>query len=156
MQTRKPPRSREPEQTASALINRSSRLLLRLGDARLRTIGLSTSQLFVLMTLKDGSQLSQKELAQRARVEQPTMAEMLRRLQRDGIVKRAPDPHDGRGSLISLTKPTLAKLPKAVELLMQGNDEALAGLSEQEADTLCGLLGRVLANLERVAGEALG
>jgi MarR family transcriptional regulator for hemolysin len=156
MQTRKPESPVPPELTPSALINRSSRLLMRLGDARLRSLGLSVSQLFVLMTLRDGSELSQKELAQRARVEQPTMAEMLRRMQRDHLVKRARDPSDRRGSLISLSKPTLAKIPRALDLLMQGNDEALAGLSEREVQTLSELLTRVLANLERVASEQLG
>jgi DNA-binding MarR family transcriptional regulator len=72
------------------------------------------------------------------------------------VVKRAPDPDDGRGSLISLTRPTLAKLPEALELLMQGNDEALEGLSEREVQMLSELLTRVLANLERVMTREQG
>ncbi|HEY1097650.1 MAG TPA: MarR family transcriptional regulator, partial [Myxococcota bacterium] len=91
-----------PEATASFWINRTSRVVLRANDARLKAFGFSMSQMPVLHALQDGVAKSQKELAQLARIEQPTMAEMLTRMERDGVIERAPNPRDGRGSLISL------------------------------------------------------
>jgi MarR family transcriptional regulator, transcriptional regulator for hemolysin len=131
-------------------LNRASRMLLRLQDERLRPHGFSMGQIPVVGALMDGSVRSQKELAQLARVTQPTMAEMLARMERDGVVRRTADPDDGRGSLISLTEPALERLPTMREALMISESEAVAGLTEREVATLRALLQRVVSNLEGV------
>lgn len=128
--------------------SRIARGLTRIGDARLRDLGFATAQLPVLAALKDGERLSQTELARLAKVEQPTMAQMLARMERDALVKREPDPRDRRSSLISLTKAALARLPAGRAVLRQGNADMTEGLSAEEIDTLVSLLKRVLANIE--------
>lgn len=128
--------------------SRINRGLARVGDTRLRDLGFATAHLPVLAALKDGARLSQRELARWAKVEQPTMAQMLVRMERDGIVRREPDPADGRGSLISLTKQALARLPAGRAVLKQGNADMTRGLSKNEVETLVDLLKRVLDNVE--------
>lgn len=128
--------------------SRIARGLARVGDARLRELGLATAQLPVLTALKDGARLSQIELARWAKVEQPTMAQMLARMERDGLIKREPDPRDKRSSLVSLTDAALARLPAGRAVLRQGNADMTKGLSRQEVDTLVSLLRRVLDNVE--------
>src|SRR6185369_16556262 len=59
--------------------SRISRGLARVGDVRLRELGFATAQLPVLTALKDGARMSQTDLARWAKVEQPTMAQMLAR-----------------------------------------------------------------------------
>jgi MarR family transcriptional regulator for hemolysin len=102
----------------------------------------------VLTALKDGARLSQTELARWSRVEQPTMAQLLARMERDGIIRREPDPNDRRSSLVSLTDAALARLPAGRAILEQGNRDATRGLSDDEVATLLNLLRRVLANVE--------
>jgi DNA-binding MarR family transcriptional regulator len=128
--------------------SRIARGLARIGDTRLRELGFGSAQLTVLTALKDGARMSQTELARWAKVEQPTMAQMLTRMERDGIIKREPDPADGRSSLISLTRQARARLPAGRAILRQGNVDMTQGLSAQEVETLVGLLRRVLANVE--------
>lgn len=128
--------------------SRIARGLTRVGDARLRELGFATAQLPVLTALKDGARLSQIDLARWAKVEQPTMAQMLTRMERDGLIKREPDPNDRRSSLVSLTQPALARLPAGRAVLRQGNADMTKGLSEQEVATLISLLRRVLDNVE--------
>ncbi|MBO1326574.1 MarR family transcriptional regulator [Acetobacter sp. TBRC 12305] len=128
--------------------SRIARGLTRVGDARLRELGFATAQLPVLAALKDGAALSQTELARMAKVEQPTMAQMLTRMERDGLIARAPDPRDRRASLISLTPEALARLPAGRAVLRQGNADMTQGLTPDEVDTLVSLLKRVLANIE--------
>lgn len=120
----------------------------RIADARLRPFDLASAQLPVLMLLKDGSARSQSELARLVKVEQPSMAQLLARMQRDGLVARAPDPSDGRASLVSLTDKAKARLPGARAELLRANADMTAGLSAEEVETLLGLLRRVLANIE--------
>jgi MarR family transcriptional regulator, transcriptional regulator for hemolysin len=85
----------------------------------------------------------------RARVEQPTMAEMLTRMERDGVVRRETNPADKRGSISSLTRSARGRLPKATEALIAGERGAMAGLSDDEQAVLIELLQRVVKNLER-------
>jgi DNA-binding MarR family transcriptional regulator len=135
-------------------ISRISRGLARVGDVRLREIGFATAQLPVLAALKDGGQLSQTELMRWAKVEQPTMTQLLARMERDGIVRREPDPLDRRSMLVSLTGEARAKLPAGRAILKQANAEMTKGLSDVEVETLVRLLGRVLANVETMGSKA--
>ncbi len=148
MQDETSPESWDPGSSASFWINRASRLLLRLQEGHLRPLGFGMSQMPVLHALQDGGALSQKELARWARVEQPTMAEMLARMERDGVVQREPNPKDRRGSLFSLTRRARLRLPKAKAALIQGEQEVMAGFSATEKELLLTLLQRVVSNLE--------
>ena len=136
--------------TPGHYFSRIARGLARVGDARLRPLGFATAQLPVLTALKNGERLSQGELARWARVEQPTMAQLLARMERDGLIRREPDPNDRRSSLVSLTEDARARLPAGREILRQGNRDATRGLSDGEVDTLLTLLRRVLANVEEM------
>ena len=132
--------------------SRITRGLSRVGDVRLKTLGFATAQLPVLGALQNGRRMTQTDLARWAKVEQPTMAQMLARMERDGIIQREPDPDDRRSSLISLTETALARLPAGRAMLREGNAEMTRGLSAQEVETLVGLLRRVLANVEAMEG----
>jgi MarR family transcriptional regulator, transcriptional regulator for hemolysin len=143
-----------PERTVAFWVNRASRLLLRIHDERLRPLGFSMGQLPVLDALADGAARSQKEIAERAGVKQPSMAEMLARMERQRIVRRAPDPNDGRGSLISLSPSALGRIPEARSQLMRGERDAVAGLTTRETEAVIALLRRVVANLHAI--EAAG
>ena len=131
--------------------SRIARGLTRVGDARLRGLGFATAQLPVLSMLKDGAARSQTELARLAKVEQPTMAQLLARMERDGLIRREPDPSDRRSSLIALTDAARAKLPAGQAVLKQGNAEMTRGLSPEEVSTLVALLRRVLVNVDAMA-----
>ncbi|MBR8154523.1 MarR family transcriptional regulator [Burkholderia cenocepacia] len=134
------------------LIGFTYRLFARVVDRPLRELGLAMSQVPVLVSLKKAGALSQSELARRAQVEQPSMAQLLNRMERDGLVLRVPDPDDRRSRLISLTESAAKGLAKGRAVMDEASEQALAGLSDAEREQLASLLGRVNANLERMAG----
>src|ERR1700744_5161620 len=80
------------------LISLAARGFARLSEARLKPLGFGVGHLPVLIALRDGKATTQRELARFARVEQPPMAQMLSRMERDGLIRRKPDPDDGRSS----------------------------------------------------------
>jgi len=131
-------------------ISRISRSLTRIGDVRLRDLGFATGQLPVLAALKDGRRMSQAELARWAKVEQPSMAQLLNRMERDGLIGREPDPADRRSSLVHLTDKAQQRLPAGQAVLRQGNDEMTQGMSPEEVALLVSLLGRLLENVEEM------
>ena len=139
------------------LINRAARLMLRLADTRFRPLGIGVAAFPVLNMLRTGQKLSQKDLARCARTEQPSMAQLLARLERDGMIRRTPDPDDGRASLISITRKALAILPDVDAVIDEGNAMAVDGMSDRETEMLIDLLQRLIANLERAdASEGAG
>jgi DNA-binding MarR family transcriptional regulator len=138
----------DPEATAAYWINRTSRALLRRFDASLRPFGFAMSHFPVLRALADGRGRSQTALALAAGVEQPSMAETLARMERDGVVQRKPNPDDKRGILFSVTARARGRFPQARSALVACERRAMAGLSEAEQAVLRDLLQRVAANLE--------
>ncbi|MEQ1505225.1 MAG: MarR family winged helix-turn-helix transcriptional regulator [Myxococcota bacterium] len=133
----------DPADSTSFWVNRASRALLRLQDRRLRSLGFGMAQMPVLHALGAGAALTQKELAARAGVDQPTMSELLARMERSGIVHRTPNPDDARGALVSLTPEALARLPEAKDALVDVEILATADLTPEERTVLRGLLERV-------------
>lgn len=137
--------------TPGHLISLAARGFARLSEARLKPLGFGVGHLPVLVALHEGQVGSQRDLARFARIEQPSMAQMLARMERDGLIRRMPDPADGRSSQISLTETARTRLPNACVALFQGNHDALSGFTDEEASQLVALLTRLIINLDRVA-----
>lgn len=137
--------------TPGHLISLAARGFARLSEARLKPLGFGVGHLPVLVALRDGRAGTQRDLARFAKIEQPPMAQMLARMERDGLIKRAPDPADGRSSRITLTKFAEARLPDAVKVLLRGNREATRDFTDEEVALLVTLLTRLIANLDRIA-----
>src|SRR5215467_3068308 len=137
--------------TPGHLISLAARAFARLSEARLKPLGFGVGHLPVLVALRDGRASTQRDLARFARIEQPPMAQMLARMERDGLIQRVPDPADGRSSRITLTAVAEARLPDAVSVLLRGNREVLRDFTEEEAGLLIALLKRLIASLDRLA-----
>lgn len=139
--------------TPGHLVSLAARAFARLSEARLKPLGFGVGYLPVLVALEEGRAETQRDLARFAKIEQPSMAQMLARMERDGLIERRPDPADGRSSRVFLTDTARMRLPEACTALFRGNDEALAGFSDEEAAQLITLMGRLIENLDRLARE---
>ncbi len=69
----------------------------------LAELGLHPGQEFLLLTLMENDGITQSALVECARVEPPTIARSLARLERLGLVVRRPDAADARVLRVSLT-----------------------------------------------------
>jgi DNA-binding MarR family transcriptional regulator len=138
--------------TPGHLISLAARGFARLSEARLKPLGFGVGHLPVLVALQDGRVSTQRDLARFAKVEQPPMAQMLARMERDGLIRRTPDPADGRSSRIMLTEAAKRRLPHAVATLLQGNREVMRGFTDEETGLLVALLTRLIANLDQITG----
>jgi DNA-binding MarR family transcriptional regulator len=137
--------------TPGHLISVAARGFARLSEARLKPLGFGVGHLPVLVALQGGQAKSQRDLSRFARIEQSSMAQMLVRMERDGLICRIPDPTDGRSSQISLTRNARNRLTDACAVLFKGNRDALDGFTDEEAAQLIELLTRLIANLDRLA-----
>jgi DNA-binding MarR family transcriptional regulator len=79
-----------------------------------------------LLPLYEQDGLRMGELARRAHLSKQTMTELIRRLERDGLIERRPDPSDARASLIFLTarsrrfEPVVAAVLAELDRLTRG------------------------------------
>ncbi|MBY2984339.1 MarR family winged helix-turn-helix transcriptional regulator [Rhizobium leguminosarum] len=137
--------------TPGHLISLAARGFARLSESRLKPLGFGVGQLPVLVALQNGKASTQRDLARFARIEQPPMAQMLARMERDGLIERTRDPADGRSSRIVLTNAAQHSMPEAIAALFEGNKEALTGFTDAEAEQLADLLTRLIGNLDRIA-----
>ncbi len=136
--------------TPGHLINLAARGFARLSEARLKPLGFGVGHLPVLVALHTGRAHTQRDLARVAQIQQPPMAQMLARMERDGLIERTPDPGDARSSRIALTELAVAGLPKAIATLFAGNRDALAGFKDEEIAQFIGFLDRLIANLNEL------
>lgn len=140
-----------PETMPALVISRLGKLLMKRMDDSLKSVGVTSAQLPVLVALKNGERLTQKALAEFADVEQPSMAQLLTRMERDNLIQREPSPSDGRSSLIALTDHAHGLLEPGRDALRQLNAEICADLTPEEHATLSALLARIAARIEKSA-----
>jgi MarR family transcriptional regulator for hemolysin len=135
------------------IVGHAYRTFARIVDAQLRGLGFAMGQLPVLIVLKQGKPLPQAELARIARVEQSSMAQLLNRMERDGLVERVADPADRRSRLIMLTERATRRMHKGKAIMDATVKIALQGLSDADIKQLDQLMRRINENLERAADE---
>jgi DNA-binding MarR family transcriptional regulator len=126
-------------------------LMARMFDRELRAVlsryGVSPGEFPVLLALYDCDGLTQAELARTIAVEQPTMAATLRRMERDDLVARTPDPADARRAEVHLTDRARSLEQPLVDAARSVNRRAVRGLSAEERAVLYRAVDRAGANL---------
>jgi len=138
-------------------LNYLSRLLLSQLNDQIKPYGVTQGQLPVLCCLDEDDGQTQVELCKNVQVEQPTMANTLRRMERDGLIYRANSEHDKRQSRVFITEPTRP----TVDVLKKKRDEVVARMtqqmSEKEQETFNRLLDIATQTLEQaeISGSKL-
>ena len=135
------------------LVNDVARALRTEYDRRVRELGLTRSQWWVMNHLYRNPGLTQSELAEILEVEKPSVGRLLDRLEAKGWIRREHDARDRRAWRVHLgeaAEPQMRALRKRAAELM---GDALAGLSAGDRERLIDLLLAVKANLAR-RGEA--
>ena len=100
----------------------------------------------ILVPLYEENGLRMGEIARRARLSKQTMTTMVRLLERDGLVERRLDPHDGRAAVVFLTNRAQAFRPVAEAALRELARRARRRLGAAAADAVTDAL-RQLAEL---------
>jgi len=98
----------------------------------------------VLELIGEPYQMSPTELTDILLRSSGGMTQILDRLERSGLVARAPDPDDRRKVMVALTPKGLATADAANAVYKRERERLLAGLSEQEVDQLDAAVRRLL------------
>jgi DNA-binding MarR family transcriptional regulator len=112
---------------------------------RLAELGLSPGEELVLVALRRADGATHGELARALALRPPTVTAVLRTMERNGLLERRGDPHDGRVVRSHLTRRG-RRLSRELDGDWSASErELLSGLSERELATLERLLTRIAA-----------
>ena len=123
--------------------------LYRAREAMLAKHELSSGRFMVLIQLLNKAEnrpqpCTPAELAEMAGVTRATMTGLIDTLERDGLVKREPDPDDRRMMFVHLTPAGQALLARVLPPYFQQMAAFLRPLSEPERKTLVKLLAKIV------------
>ena len=135
--------------SAGFLANHMARLFAKGLAGRVEPLGLAPAQFMTLLELWDDDGLTQQELRLRLDVEQATMANTLKRMERDGLITRRAHKSDKRARLVYLTGKARGLRDQALVAAKEQNAKAMAGLSEAEHQQLIALMQNVIGRMQR-------
>ncbi|MEV1289310.1 MarR family transcriptional regulator [Micromonospora sp. NPDC049679] len=129
-------------------------LLMRLGEATRRATpvaahrSLDRAAYVILRHLQEAGPQNVSALAARLNLDGSTVTRQVSAIQRDGLVTREPDPHDGRGALIAPTRAGLHRVDavRAARTAVYG--EILADWSAEDRLALATLMRRLNESLD--------
>lgn len=130
------------------LTNHLARLFAHALAERTAEHGVVPGQFAQLLALYEQDGLTQRELCDRVRIEQATMAKTLQRMERDGLVRCEPDAQDRRRIRVHLTEKARRLRPRLTAAGHAVNAAATRGLTDAEIETYRNLVRRLTANLE--------
>ena len=126
-----------------------ARLLRNTFDRRIKDLGLTRSQWWVLTHLFRHDGITQSELAEWLEIERPTLGRLLDRLEANGWVTRAADTQDRRAKRIFLTNEFNPAM-RAMRTIAAGvRSDALLGLNPDEQEAFVDTLLTIKANLSK-------
>jgi DNA-binding MarR family transcriptional regulator len=110
-------------------------------------LGLYRGQPFLLAALWESEGITHSELARRMRVSPATVSNMIKRMEKGGLLERRPDEVDQRVSRVYLTDAGRAIRERVDQRWRELETRVFGSFTEQEQEMLRALLERVRAEL---------
>lgn len=135
------------ERNLGYLVNDVARLLRREFDRRVKHIGLTRAQWFVLAHLYRNDGRTQRALADELDMEPAPLGRLVDRLEESGWVRRAPAPGDRRANLVYLTDKILPMIEDMRSAANNLYKDAFKGLSAKRVEDFIETLTIAKSNL---------
>lgn len=134
------------ESCIAYLTNQSGRYLTDVLDKRIRQHGITRVQWYALYYIAKSDKITQTELAEKMGTTEPSVARLLDRLEKEGMVTRVNSDHDRRIHYLELTEEGKKLNRKIVAVAEKFKDEAIIGISDKELESFEKVLEKMKAN----------
>jgi DNA-binding MarR family transcriptional regulator len=114
------------------------------------------SQHLVLFVLKCSGPVRLSELASKAEVDASTISRHVRTLEQAGLIRRSPDPDDGRAFRVELSDEGREKFAAATKRRQELLTQAMAGWDPADIKTFESLMSRFADGVNSIADERAG
>jgi len=138
------------------ILNDVARLMRTTFDRRVRTLGFTRSQWWVLNHLFRNDGVTQSELAEILELEKPSLGRLLDRMEAKGWVRREEHASDRRAKRVYLTEDVQPAIKAMRVAAAEVRREALAGLPPERQDVFVDILLTIKANLAQLAENGNG
>ena len=135
------------ERNFGFLVHDVARLLRTTFDRRVKDMGLTRSQWWVLNHLYRDDGMTQAELADLLEVERPTLGRLLDRLEANGWLRREACDTDRRAKRVFLTEAMGPSMRKMRSIAAAVRSDALSGLDPAEQEEFVDMLLAIKGNL---------
>lgn len=138
------------DETFGQLLHGTARAWRQKLDERLKPMGLSQAKWRTLMHLSlAGDALTQAEIAERLGVEEPTVVNLLHRLEQDSWITRRSSPHDRRCKMVLLGRRAQRVITGINATAAKLRHELLANIASGDLQTCIQVLGRIRQQAEK-------
>lgn len=126
-----------------------TREAMRRAHARLGGLGLSPGAYNLLRLLGSRTDMTIADLRKALNVESATVSTLVVRMERDGLIMKAPSPTDRRAWLLLATPHAIGLMERADQIMVLEASDITHRLSDGDQLHLISLLERVLENLSQ-------
>lgn len=140
------------EEPVGRILQRAAKRFRHLGDENLLNHGITMSQLKVIafISRKEEDAVYQKELEEAFEIRRSSVAEILKKMEKSGLIQRESVPGDARAKRLSLTDRGRELDESLRSFIVSLEEEMLQGFSPEERESLKGYLVRLIENLEKI------
>jgi len=134
------------------LVHDVARLMRRAFDRRVKHLGLTRSQWFVLAHLYRTDGQTQRHLADELDMQRAPLSKLLDRLESGGWVERRADPDDRRANRVFMTRKIVPLMTEAFAVGEKLTDSIFSGIGDDAREEFLTVLARAkskLIDLER-------
>jgi len=143
------------ERNFGFLVHDIARLMRTNYDRRVKRLGLTRSQWWVITNLYRNDGLTQSELAEALDIERASLGRLLDRLEANGWVRREPCHRDRRAKRVRLTN-EVGPVMREMRAIAAGlRSDAMSGLAPGEQEAFVDVLLAIKSNLLALNGQGL-
>lgn len=135
------------------LLHRAGQCAGDIFHAEMKVDGLTPRQLAVLVTVSNNEGLSQTGLVDRTGIDRSTLADIVRRMQRKGLLQRRRTKEDARAYAVKLTDEGRKVLRTAEPLARRVDDRILDALPNKQRDQFIDGLQAIVDTLQKLAPQ---
>ncbi len=129
------------------LLHRAQQAAVNYSASELATKGLTIRQFAVLAALHDEDGQSQSSLVDVTGIDRSTLADMVSRMEKGGLVKRVVSKTDARAKAVSLTKSGEKAYQDTAPIVAEADGDLLTGLRSSRRESLIKALNVVAGEL---------
>lgn len=135
------------------LLNEFGKVKFQILKNELEAFHVHPGQIPMLFIISKNPGISQIEIAEKLKVSPSTVAIMIKRMEKVGLIKREKNEKDKRELKVFLTEKANNLIDKILGKLKIFEKESLKNFSEEEIETLKNLLNKMLKNLEAMKND---
>ena len=124
----------------SHLLHRAQQLAANQSASALKAAGLTLRQFAVLSILSEKDKRSQSELVDKTGIDRSTMADMVARMEKSGLLSRTSSNLDARAKLVEITAKGQSAYDTAVDAVATADEQLMNSLPKGQRKTFLAIL----------------